>query len=405
VWSPDGTRVLATITNQDTGQPDWWIASLQGGAPVHTSLADDLTAQGFNSVATNAWLPGDWIVFTGRIGETQTLWKVQLRPDGTTLDRAVRATASEAGDSEASFAAGQLVFVRTDVGMNVWALPFDPSGEHVAAPPAPLTAGGARKGQHSVAGRTLLYSTEDGDRFSIFVQDGGSPTKLRDGLFYSTVTPDGLSYVYGEGTKEDLKVSLKSFGWWRFWSTVLCEHCGMPRGFVSDGSKLMLWNDAPSAPHFDLLDLRTRQVNRVVVGDRPLSGPRISPDSRWISFVARVADGWQGFVAPLLEDRPALRTDWIPVTEPSGPFFYALWSARDDLVYILSSRSQGGNLRFLDAQRLDPATKRRVGEPVAVYEFDESLVPVMDALWNPVTIDHNRLILGLGGVSSSVWIK
>ena len=405
VWSPDGTRVLATVTNPDTREPDWWIAPLSRREPVHTSLAHDLRRQGFNYVATNAWLPGDWIVFTGRIGETQTLWKVQLRPDGTTTDRAMRATTNDAGDSAASFAAGHLVFERTGVGMNFWAMPFDASGEHVSAPPVPLTTGGARKGQHSVAGGKLLYSAEDGDRFSIFVQDAGPPTKLRDGVFYSLVTPDGSGYVYGEGTKEDLKVSLKSFAWWRFWPTALCEHCGMPRAFTLDGQELLLWNDVPPAPHFDLLDLRTRQVKTVVVGDTPLSSPRLSPDGHWISFVAKLGQGWQGFVAPLREDRPALSADWIPITPPSGSFFYAFWSARDDRVYILSSHSQGGNLRFLDVQRVDPATKRRVGEPLTVYEFDESLVPGMDALWNPITIDHNRLILELGGVSSSVWIK
>jgi hypothetical protein len=273
---------------------------------------------------------------------------------------------------------------------------------HVTAPPAPLTTGGARKGQHSVAGPRLLFSAEDGDRFSIFVQDSERPTKLRDGLFYSVLAPDGLAYVYAEGTKDDLKVSLKSFAWWRFWSTVLCEHCGMPRGFTPDGHKLLLWNDSPAAPHFDLLDLRTQHVEKVVVADAPLSGPRISSNSQWISFVAKVGSGWQAFVAPLREDRPALSADWVPVTPPTAQFFYAFWSERDDLVYILSSRSKGGNLRFLDAQRLDRATKQRAGEPVAVYEFDESLVPRMDALWNPITIDQNRLVLELGGVSSSV---
>ena len=90
---------------------------------------------------------------------------------------------------------------------------------------------------------------------------------------------------------------------------------------------------------------------------------------------------------------------------PARYFFYAFWSTRDDLVYILSSRSQGGNLRFLDAQRVDPVTKQRAGEPVGVYEFDESLVPGMDPLWNPITIDQNRLVLELRGVTSSVWIK
>jgi len=404
VWSPDGARVLATATNPDTREPDWWIAPISGGAPVHTSLANDLRGQGFNYIATNAWLDGDWIMFTGRIGETQTLWKVQLASDGTTAGRAVRATADAAGDSQASFAAGHLVFVRTDVGMNFWAMPFDSSGERVTAPPMPLTTGGTRKGQHSVAGSKLLFSAEEGGQFSIFVQDSGSPARLRDGLFYSVLTPDGSAYVYGEGAKEDLKVSLKSFAWWRFWSTALCEHCGMPRGFTPYGRKLLLWSDALPA-HLDLLDLRTRDVRKVMIADAPLSGPRISPNGQWISFVAKVSDRWQAFVAPLREDRPALSADWVPITPPTDKFFYAFWSARDDLVYTLSSRSRGGNLRFLDAQHVDPSTKRPAGEPVAVYEFDESLVPGMDPLWNPITIDHNRLVLELGGASSGVWIK
>jgi len=87
------------------------------------------------------------------------------------------------------------------------------------------------------------------------------------------------------------------------------------------------------------------------------------------------------------DDRPALSADWVPITPPTRHFFYACWSARDDLVYILSSRGEGGNLRFLDAQRVDPTTKRRVGEPVEVYQFDESFVPGMDALWNPIAVD------------------
>jgi hypothetical protein len=405
VWSPDSTSVLATVTNPTTQQPEWWIAPLSHGEPVHTSLAGELRRQGFNLVFPNAWLDDGWLLFTGRIGETQTLWKVRFRADGTVVDRAVRATSSEAGDSGASFAAGHLVFARTDVGMNFWAMPFDSSGEHVTAPPAPLTSGASRKGQQSVAGERLLFSAEDGDRFSIFMQDGARSSKVREGLFYSLLAPDGSAYVYGEGTKGDLKVSLKSFAWWRFWSTALCERCGMPRAFTPDGRKLLLWNDSVSAPHFDLLDLDTKQVRNVVVADAPLSSPRISPDGAWVSFVAKVDEHWQGFVAPLREDRPALKAEWIPVTSPMDAFFYAFWSARNDLVYILSSRGQGGNLRFLDAQGVDPGTKQRVGQPIAVYEFEDSLVPGMDAIWNPIAINHNRLIIELGGVSSSLWIK
>ena len=65
----------------------------------------------------------------------------------------------------------------------------------------------------------------------------------------------------------------------------------------------------------------------------------------------------------------------------------------------------GGNLRFLDAQRLDPKTKHPIGSALAVYEFNEALVPGMDPGWNTVSVDGNRIILELGGVSTGIWIK
>jgi len=54
-------------------------------------------------------------------------------------------------------------------------------------------------------------------------------------------------------------------------------------------------------------------------------------------------------------------SDWVPVTPVSNLFFFAFWSARSDLIYTLSSHAHGGNLRFLDAQRLDPETKHPAG--------------------------------------------
>src|SRR5579862_435570 len=176
LWSPDGTRILVTTTTAEQREPEWWIVRTMGGEPRKTSLGADLRAQGFNYIATNAWLAGDWIVFTGRQGETQTLWKVQLGPDARTAGQAVRATEDAQGDFGASFAAGKLVFSRTRVDMNFWALPLDPAGEHVTATPEPLTSTPVRKGQQSAAGAKLLYSAENGDRFSLFLKDGAKET-------------------------------------------------------------------------------------------------------------------------------------------------------------------------------------------------------------------------------------
>lgn len=405
LWSPDGARILVTTTTREQREPEWWMVENAGGEPRKTSLGGDLRAQDFNYIGTNAWLPGDWIVFTGGQGETHTLWKVQLGLDGKTAGQATRATQDAQGDHDASFAAGKLVFSRTRVDMNFWALPLDPAGAHVAATPLPVTSTPARKGQQSAAGAKLLYSAENGDRFSLYLKEGAKETNLRDG-FYSVLAPDGSRYVYGEGTKERLNVFMKSLRWWSFWSSTLCENCGMPRQFSPNGKEVLLWVDSPPIQHLDLLDLATRETKRIVWAADDLKGPRLSPDGRWISFVAKAgAHQWQAFVAPVSQEKLLGSSDWVPVTSVSDSFLYAFWSAHSDLIYTLSSHAAGGNLRFLDAQRLDSETKRPIGAAMPVYEFDETLVPGMDPVWNNISVDGGRIILELGGSSTDVWIK
>ena len=199
---------------------------------------------------------------------------------------------------------------------------------------------------------------------------------------------------------------LKSLRWWSFWSSTMCESCGMPRQFSPDGKTLLLWSDSPPVQHVDLLDLATRKVSRIVWSAKDLKDPRLSPDGRWISFVAQVApQQWQAFVASAAQEKLLGSSDWVPVTPVSDSFFFAFWSARSDLIYTLSSHAHGGNLRFLDAQRLDPETKHPVGAAMPVYGFDETLVPGMDPVWNNVSVNDSRIILELGGVSTDIWIK
>ena len=202
LWSPDGKQVLVTSSTQQQREPEWYIVPVSGAGPRKTSLGADLRSQGFNYIATNAWLPDNWIIFTGRQGETQTLWKVRIAPDGNTTAKAVRATDDAEGDYDASFGAAGLIFARTRVDANYWALPLDETGEHITASPVPLTSTSARKGQQSAAGQKLLYSAESGDRFSLFLQDGDARNKdhvrkLGDGFFLcfrgtGQVTPMGM---------------------------------------------------------------------------------------------------------------------------------------------------------------------------------------------------------------------
>ncbi len=180
----------------------------------------------------------------------------------------------------------------------------------------------------------------------------------------------------------------------------------MPRQFSPDGTKLLLWSDSPPIQHFDLLDLETHKVNRIVWSSDDLKSPRLSQDGRWISFVAAVGRRrWQAFVAPVSDERLLSSFDWTAVTPVSDSFFFAFWGQRNDVIYTLSSHAPGGNLRFLEAQRLDPETKRPAGAATPVYEFDEALVPVVDPLWNTVSVAGNKIVLELNSVTTDIWIK
>ena len=281
VWSPDGSRIMVTAQNPSEPGAEWWIVPLQGGTPRKTGIVAELRNEGFNNEILNAWTPGDWIVFSGMQGETMTLWKVQLGADGKMQNRPVRATGDPQGDYNASYAAGKLAYSRTRVDMNFWALPLDPGGERIIGPPQPLTSTRARKGQESAAGRKLLYSAENGDRFSLFLKDVGTIREklLRDG-FFSVLSPDGSRYVYGQGASEQLTLLMTSTGWWPFWSSTLCQNCGMPRGFSPDGKRLLLWTNTPGAQHLDVLNLANGQFNRIVSSDKDLMGPSLAPDGQ-----------------------------------------------------------------------------------------------------------------------------
>ena len=354
--------------------------------------------------------PDDWIVFTGRQGETQTLWKVQLGPGGKTAGKAVRATEDAQGDYGASFAAGKLVFSRTRVDMNFWALPLDPTGEHIAAPPEPLTSTPVRKGQQSAAGAKLLYSAENGDRFSLFLKDGTRTrwrrqeparclllrTRARRLALRLWRRNQGAAQRVHEIAELVVVLVLDTVRELRNAPPILA---GRERNCSCGPTRRRSGTSTRSTS-------RRGQVNRIVSATADLNSPRLSPDGRWISFVAEVGEHrWQAFVASASHEKVLGSSDWVPVTPVSDSFFFAFWSARSDLIYTLSSHEHGGNLRFLDAQRLDTETKRPLGAAMPVYEFDETLVPGMDPIWNTVSVDGNRIILELGGVATDIWIK
>jgi hypothetical protein len=145
-------------------------------------------------------------------------------------------------------------------------------------------------------------------------------------------------------------------------------------------------------------------MERTIAMGSQFYGPELSPDGSWISFVVKSGEhDFRGYIARVPDTGFALESDWILVNPASHEFQMLFWSPDGNLLYILSEHGEG-NLNWLDAQRLDPQSKRPLGQPFTVYHFKEPRVPTMDPIWNHPAAVEGKILLELGGISTNVWM-
>jgi hypothetical protein len=72
---------------------------------------------------------------------------------------------------------------------------------------------------------------------------------------------------------------------------------------------------------------------------------------------------------PVSPRKPVNSFDWIPVTPLSDSFQFAFWSEGGDIVYDLTARGGGSNLKWLELQRVDPANKHPHRRPPAALRI------------------------------------
>jgi hypothetical protein len=224
--------------------------------------------------------------------------------------------------------------------------------------------------------------------------------------FYGVLSTDGSRYVFGAGPPGAIDASYRGVhGWRSWWTHSICDRCGMPRSLSRDGRSLLTWTDTDPANHIDLVDLDTGKPRPVLDSlSEHFYGPELSPDGKWISFVAKSdRRNFRTYVARVPAQGTVAQHEWIPITRASDNFQMAFWSPDASVLYLLNEHGEG-NLTWLEAQRLDPATKYPAGEPSIVYHFKSPRVPSMDPIWNHPAAVQGRIVLQLVDSSTNVWI-
>jgi hypothetical protein len=134
-----------------------------------------------------------------------------------------------------------------------------------------------------------------------------------------------------------------------------------------------------------------------------IHGAEPSPDRKWVAFHLPGVTNEPVKIAPLRNGRAASESEWITVAEYPGRNNRPWWSPDGTLLYFLSLKD---NYPDIWAQRLDPATKRPVGEAFAVYHFHETRKApniIGAAAFGPA-IGKDQITFSLLERSANIWI-
>jgi len=120
---------------------------------------------------------------------------------------------------------------------------------------------------------------------------------------------------------------------------------------------------------------------------------RFSPDDAWIIFW----DGTLGrsYIARFQDESPLEESGWIAMGGNGG------WSPDGQLVFYGSS--QDGYL-CIWAQRLDPATKRPIAQPFAVFHSHNARISLANQNDWTLAIGPDKMLFNMGELTGNIWM-
>ena len=420
VTSPDAGKALTLLSHDGQEEHDlkrWWTIALPGG-----SLTDVVPppASGAYAPSPLAWTRDldsgqRWVIFGRVTGEAYNLFRVRVSSEGrVTADPEQLTSVTGLATSPSASGNGRLVFASAVHGANLWALPIDTDRGQVKGDPQSLThVDGIRDDSPSVsrdgtkvaffAGRSVAVknlATEQETQLAPapFIQLGTPPI----------ITPDGATVAYyfwrfGK-TEADIYLVPAAGGSPRR----ACENCGTPKGFSSDGTRLLMQNGSfrPGLDRIALLDVATGKF-AIVLSDaqHSLWNAYYSWDDKWVAFLMQIGgERFRIYITPVKDYVPAGPDRWIQVTDGQYHDDHEQFSPDGSTMYFTSDRD---GYTCIWAVRLDPASKRPLGAPFPVQHFHHThkIYPGISAPNDmEVSVARDKIVTNLDEFRSDIWM-
>jgi Tol biopolymer transport system component len=304
---------------------------------------------------------------------------------------------------------GRMLFPNLTWTNNLWSIPI---GQNPGAPPPEaqaITRDTTVKSQVSASRNSskLAYSVFSGveraRKMELRVRDlltgaesGFSPTGAAVGV-PSRLSPDGRLLAYMQFLAGKWMSYLVEPG--GVSGRLICEDCFV-YGFAADATQAVVrYGDARVVRQ----DLASRRQTAIIEkSTMPISDADLSPDEGWLALLLEKPSGEFALrIAPVRES-PVPEQDWIPVLDPEVWVSTLRWSPSGDNLFFLAELD---GYACIWTQRLDPATKRPVGQPSAFYHAHSShrsLQCPRSSRSFAVAKDH--VIVNLGEATGNIWM-
>ena len=128
----------------------------------------------------------------------------------------------------------------------------------------------------------------------------------------------------------------------------------------------------------------------------------LSPDQRWVAFSTPIGRKWPLWITPFRDGKAGGEKDWIQVSADGDEGRW--WSKDGNLIYTTNHRD---GIRCIWAWRLDPATKRPIGDAFPVHHFHGARAKIPTDSSVPFSVSPtlpNGFLLNLADESGNVWI-
>ncbi len=420
VWSDDGSRLLMWCYESGAGaseQMDLWVAPFERGPSVKTGVSARLREQGLQGLPPSggfeplSWA-GDRVLFAARDSSGVGLWEIAVSSKtGKVMGSAQRVEGQMGGTRQAGRAGQKLLFSALDENRHLWALPLNmPSG--LEAKPRRVTSAARLDGGPSISadGKRIVFSGDDmAGRRSVWTKDlvSGLESKLSgdlDAKLWPRLARDGSSVVFS--TEEDGKRTV--------WLTSadangrpakrLCDACGLPQDWWLDSSEVISAAGYDVEPSNGLFLLSIKTGAKRYIQTPYYIEPRLSPDGGWLSFLTLNQMRWTIFIAPFRRSGEQESEDsWIQITKDNARNNLAAWSPDGRTLYYLSDRD---GFRCIWAQRLDPDTKKPLGDAYAVYHSHNARLSLANAGHERATglsVAGDKIVFSQGERQGAIW--